>query len=501
MDTNILNYLDQTENLYPKKVAFCDSEGGKITFCDLKREVEQIGSYITNRVLCTNCPIVVLTERNIRSVSSFLGAVYSGNFYIPVDASLPETRINEMLAAASPVLIINCSDRKFESLNGDVVDYFEIFRNDIKLVERKEVTNLSPLYGIFTSGSTGLPKLVVKNHLSLISFIEQYVELFGFNADDVQGNQIPFYFDASTKDLFTTIKTGCTTNIIAKGLFSQPGKLAQYLIDNAITSICWVPSALSMFNVFAKIKPEQIKRVLFVGEPMPAKQLNVWIKALPNARYINLYGSTENAGNCLFYEINGEVDESKRIPIGKPFPNVKVFLLDEDNRLILPSQTDISGEICVSGDIVALGYYADPELTARKFIQNPINRVYHEQIFKTGDVGKYDQDGNIVCLCRQDYQIKLNGCRIELGDIEVAAISLADVNSACCIFDEERKRIVLFYASGEDVKEKLITHLKSKLPAYMLPAKYIYLPQLPLNANGKIHRTKLKEMYDTNQVK
>lgn len=435
-----------------------------------------------------------------------MAVVYSGNFYVPVDASLPEKRIKDMLDAIDPLFIINCANRTIELDEVEVVDYLSLNQN-LKIRTRVEVTNMSPLYGIFTSGSTGLPKLVVKSHSSLISFIDQYVNMFNFNEFDIQGNQIPFYFDASTKDLFTTLKTGCLTNIIEKGLFSQPGKLAQYLVDNNITSICWVPSALSMismFNVFEKIRPETIRRVLFVGEPMPTKQLKIWKKGLPNARYINLYGSTENAGNSLFYEVNREFNDDERIPIGRPFPNVKVYLLDEDGNLIKSNDTQTSGEICVAGDILASGYYKSMKLTEEKFIQNPLNKNFYERIFKTGDVGRYNEDGDIVYLCRRDYQIKINGCRVELGDIECAAMSLAGIQSVCSLYDEKKKKIVLFYTSKEDVRDELVAHLKVKLPAYMLPSKYIYLEKMPLNANGKIHRTELNQMYysgDSNNAK
>ena len=500
MKNNIIKYLFATQSRYPDKIAFEDTDGGKLTFTQLRQEVEKIGSALIKMFNCTKIPVVVLTERNIKSIPAFLGAVYSGNFYIPVDATLPDSRIEEMLAIANPIITINCSDRNFDIKTFNIVNYGDI-NNDEHCVDFISSTLLSPLYGIFTSGSTGVPKLVVKNHLSIYTFIEDYIEVFDFSADDIQGNQIPFYFDASTKDLYTTLILGCTTKIISKGFFSQPGRLAQTLIDNNITSICWVPSALSMlsmFNVFQKIKPTGLKRVLFVGEPMPAKQLNIWMDALPNVRYINLYGSTENAGNSLYYEIKEKINDGERVPIGKSFSCSEVFLLDDSDNMISKDNTTDSGEICISGALLAMGYYDNLKITNEKFCQNPNNNHYLELIFRTGDVGKYDNNQNIVYLCRKDYQIKLNGYRIELGDIEVAATATQNIDSACCIFDENKKKIVLFYSAKNDERESLIQHLKNKLPAYMLPAKYIYMENMPLNQNGKIHRTKLKEMYQNN---
>lgn len=498
MVRNILTYLDETASRYANKVAYRDSEGGAITFNELKKEVEMTGSYIIERFSnYTKKPVAVLTERNIRSIPAFLGVVYSGNFYVPIDATLPEDRICAMLELAEPLMIINCSDRTFNLKGNKVVDYNEIKKCAVSVVKRRNVIDIDPLYGIFTSGSTGVPKLVVKNHLSLISFIDEYVENFKFSPEDIQGNQIPFYFDASTKDLFTTLKVGCTTNIISKAYFSQPGKLAEYVENNGITSICWVPSALSMlsmFNVFSKYPLKNIKRVLFVGEPMNVKQLNIWVKALPWADFVNLYGSTENAGNCLYHIIKEEIQED-RVPIGKPFANVDVFLLDDEDKPVKQTDTESLGEICLIGNTLALGYYKN-SCQCDKFCQNPLNEFYYERMYRTGDLARYDKNGNIVYVCRKDCQIKLSGYRIELCDIDIMAMKLEGVKSACSIFDESKNKIVLFYSADAELQKELIEHLKNNLPSYMVPSKYIFFEDLPLNQNGKIHRTKLKEIYN-----
>lgn len=497
MDTNILDYLEISSKKLPQKIAYKDSKGNSISFSELKKEVELVGSFIIQNFYNElNRSVVVLTERNIQSIPAFLGTVYSGNFYVAVDATLPNERIKTMLDLANPIVVINCSKQIISLTDYEIIDYNEIKNRKFQIFSRRKTISTSPLYGIFTSGSTGTPKLVIKNHLSMISFIDEYVSKFNFSTNDIQGNQIPFYFDASTKDLFTTLKVGCTTNIIDKSYFSQPGKLAEYLENNNITSICWVPSALSMlsmFNVFSKYPLKTIKRVLFVGEPMPVKQLNLWIKALPHASFINLYGSTENAGNCLFYIAKHEINDD-RIPIGKAFDNVKVFLLNDNDELIDSTNTDDLGEICLSGDTLALGYYKNLHQND-KFCQNPLNQEYYERIYRTGDLAKYDKNKNVVYICRKDYQIKLSGYRIELSDIDITAMNLEGVKSACSIFDEGKNKIIIFYSAEKEMQKELIVHLKNNLPTYMIPSKYIFFKDMPLNQNGKIHRAKLKEIY------
>ncbi len=501
---NILDWLECSVSKFNDKTAFSDTEGNSVTFSELKSKTELIGSYFIRKYSCSNKPIAILTERNINSIPAFLGVVYSGNFYVPIDATLPNDRIAAMLDIAKPVATVDCSDICHEISGHCIISFNECLTEDTVL-PRVEIFSGAPLYGIYTSGSTGFPKLVLKNHSSIISFINNYVEMFGFSSDEIQGNQIPFYFDASTKDLFTTLKCGCTTHIISKKFFAQPGLLAKCLQDNSVTSIVWVPSALSMlsmFNVFPKFDFSLIKRVMFVGEAMPAKQLNNWYKALPNVQFINLYGSTENAGNCLYYRVNRSFADNERIPAGKAFPNTRVFLLGDDGEEIDPSNTFDSGEICVSGDTISLGYYNNPSATDEKIGKNPANNSWLELTMFSGDVGKYNENGDIVYLCRKDFQIKLNGYRIELGDIETSAYSCDGISSACCLFDEEKKKIILFYSANDiSAEESLKMCLKSDLPAYMLPSKYIRMNELPLNANGKIHRTELRRAYDAGEYK
>ncbi len=494
---SVLDWLDISAGKFGDKPAFKDLDENFVSFANLKNQAENIGSYIISKYNCTQQMIVVLTERNIESIPAFLGIVYSGNVYIPIDSSLPDERIIAMLEVASPILIINCSKTNRFFNNYNTINILDIEKNS-NIIKRIETSKNLPFYGIFTSGSTGFPKLVLKNQSSIISFIESFVDIFNFTSNDIQGNQIPFYFDASTKDLFTTLKCGLTTIIIPKNYFSQPGKLAQCLQDNNITSIVWVPSALSMlsmFNVFTKFPLTNIKKVMSIGETLPAKQINIWKKALPNATFINLYGATENAGNCLYYKIDKLFEDSERVPIGKAFPNVRVFLLDDNYKEIASNNTEDIGEICVSGEYLALGYYNNLKASQEKIKQNPANNLFLEQTLFTGDVGKYDVDGNILYLSRKDFQIKLNGYRIELGDIEVVASSLDGITAVCCLFDEDKKKIILFYSSKTlNLEDSLKKYLINNLPQYMLPSKYVYLEKLPLNANGKIHRTELKKL-------
>ena len=259
-----------------------------------------------------------------------------------------------------------------------------------------------------------------------------------------------------------------------------PGKLIDYLEDKRIDTLFWVPSALmapANAGVVADGRPRGVKRVFFCGEVMPCKQLNVWRASLPNADYVNMYGPTEITDVCTWYRIDRTFRDDEVLPIGFPCDNTRILLLD--------------GEICVAGTCLAAGYYRAPEKTAAAFVQNPLNTAVPERIYKTGDLGAYNERGELMFLGRKDSQVKRQGYRIELGEIESALRACAGVENGCCFYDTAQRRILAVYmgsAAEKDVKAAL----KLALPKYMLPDEYRIFAALPQTDNGKIDRQRLR---------
>lgn len=218
----------------------------------------------------------------------------------------------------------------------------------------------------------------------MLDFIPQFAEIFGITQNDILGNQAPFDFDVSVKDLYTALYTGAKVQIIPRAYFSQPTKLMDYLADHEVTILVWAVSAMcfvSIMNGFSYRIPSHVRQVLFSGEVMPIKHLMKWKSALPHARFVNLYGPTEITCNCTYAILpDRDFAPDEALPIGRAFPNEKVFLLDENDALVtVPGQ---AGEICVSGTALALGYYADPVRTAQAFTQNPLNTNWYERIYR-----------------------------------------------------------------------------------------------------------------------
>ncbi|MCQ2426977.1 MAG: AMP-binding protein, partial [Clostridia bacterium] len=498
-----------TENIYtdsliaharrtPDKIAYSEYGGESLSYADLLELVLKNAAAVTEAVgdKDGDKPVAVLVDRGTASVAAMLGINAAGRWYTAVDAELPPERIAFLISLCSPSAVLNASslpDSAFTSAidfgttSSPVFISAEMTKSatpiDVSALPLRD--DALPMFGIFTSGSTGTPKLVVKSRRAMSSFTLVYNETFGFDGNEVFGNQIPFYFDASTKDIFSTVVLGATCVTIPAKHFAFPSSLISILNECRITSIVWVPSALSVaakFNVFAVSKPEYLKKILFVGEKMPVKYLNVWRAALPDALFVNLYGSTEVAGNSCYYIVDRDFGPAEILPIGKPFAGTRVFIIDPETGR--PSD---EGELCVSGPGLADGYYGSPEKTAAVF-RDTVLPDFSGRLYYSGDYGKTDGNGNLVCVSRRDSQIKHMGHRIELGEIEAAVLSVGGVGEAVCLYDAENEKIVLFYSAASDISRDVRRSVAEKLPKYMIRHSFLFRPELPQNRNGKLDR-------------
>jgi non-ribosomal peptide synthetase component F len=256
------------------------------------------------------------------------------------------------------------------------------------LAVRERQIDTDPIYVVFTSGSTGTPKGVVACHRSVIDYTEALCGALGFTRDTVFGNQTPLYFDAPLKEIMPTLKLGATTYFIPKMNFSFPVRLIEYLNTYKINTVCWVVSAftqVSSLGAFDVVRPEHLHTVAFGSEVFPKKDYKMWRDVLPNARFFNLYGPTEATGMSCYWRAERELAEDEPIPIGRPFDNTDIMLITDEGR---EAERGDEGEICIRGTCVTMGYYSNRERTSEAFVQNPLNSVYPEIIYKTGDIGR-----------------------------------------------------------------------------------------------------------------
>lgn len=492
---SIVCLLDEAAKRFRDLTAFEDKDG-EITFSKLRRQSLRIAAALTGSVETgrTN-PIIVYMEKSIKSIICFMGIAYAKSPYVPIDYLVPMNRFEKTAENLKPAAVITdaagAERLKEIKLDAKILIYDEIIKTDSCELSLSDVCDLDPAYIMYTSGSTGTPKGVTVTHRGVIDYISWVTQTFPIDKNSRIGMQSAFHFDNSIFDMFVPMVTGAKTIIIPEILFMYPEKLIEFLKEKHISVIFWVPTVMiSAADAGIPYLPD-MKLILFAGEVMPVKQLNVWIKANPGCMYVNMYGPTEATDIATYYTVDREYQPCETLPIGKPCANMRALILNEENRLC---RTGEQGELCLLGSGIALGYWNEPELTQKAFVQNPLNTKYDETMYRTGDLVYENGEGNIIFLGRRDSQIKLRGNRIELGDIECAASAIDGIKSSCAVFDETKQEIILFLETAEEIKErKFKLLLKQLIPAYMTPSKIIAMKSFPHTPSGKIDRVSLRK--------
>ena len=498
---NVLEWLESTAQRIPHKTAIAD-ETSSLTFAELKEHAQLFGSYLLGKVQPRQS-VAFYLEKSPEVLAAMFGTVYAGGFYSVIDTRHPAPRVQAICATLQPALII--ADEEHAERAHELFDdspWELVMLSDARAQEvdndgltaiRAQAQDIDPLYAIFTSGSTGTPKGVLVSHRSVLDFVPAFDAAVGITESDIHGNQAPFDYDASVKDVYSSIRCGSTVQIIPRTYFVNPTQLMDYLADHECTTLVWAVGAMSfvsVMNAFDYRVPTTVNKVLFSGEVMPPKLLRYWMKSLPDARYVNLYGPTETTCNCTYFVVDRPYTDDEQIPIGRPFDNERIILLDEQDHEV--TEPMARGEICVAGSTLTMGYLGDAERTAAAYMLNPANPRWPETIYRTGDIGYRNEAGELMYVSRKDNQIKHLGQRIELGDIEAAALRLDGVSQACCIYDTRRGKLRLFYA-GDIEKDDLVERLHELLPPYMIPNTTRRLEQMPLTSSGKIDRKGLAE--------
>lgn len=493
MTANVVDYLDRAAELWAEKTAVAD-EFASLDFASLRTQAYAVAQLVRARGL-EKAPVGVYAGRKLEVVAAMLGVAAAGCYYVPLNPLVPADKNRKIIKSAGITLLIGSEEKDYRG-EEEGCEYIAYDHRALPgQAQRPDVAvdGADTLFLIYTSGSTGEPKGIRKSHGAMVDFIEAYVEEFAFRPDEIIGNQSPFSADASSKDLYLMLRSGAKLEIIPTQLFSFPAQLVEYLNEKKISFISWVPSALAIvarLRTFRDVMPETLERVYFVGEVFPAKDLEGWRTALPDLDYVNLYGSSELAGICCYYRLPKGEAVPEALPIGGPLKNSRIYLL-KDGRL----SDDGTGEIAVVSGALADEYVGNEEKTAETFCTMEMDGQLC-RVLRTGDWARYDEQGKLVYMSRDDGMIKHKGYRIELGEIEAAVSALDCIIRVCCLYDARRERITVFASSTRpDLKVKDLNEaLAEKLPDYMMPKRLVLMDELPLNPNGKIDRAGLKSL-------
>lgn len=502
--TSAAELVERAAEKFGNNIAFKDNDG-EISFTELREKSRILAASLMAKARTGRLhPVMVFLPKSIKSIVSFMGSMYASSPYVPMDYNVPMARFAATAGNLRPCAVITDAAGREKlcaaGIKETILIYDELVsgKADNTAIDNiiRSSTDLDPAYIMYTSGSTGTPKGVTISHRAVLDYTKWLVDTFDITKESIIGMQSAFHFDNSVFDMFLALYLGCRTVIIPEVLFMYPEMLFDYMADEKISVIFWVPTVMiSVANsgVLNKKKLNDLKLILFAGEVMPIKQLNEWISAYPDCRFVNMYGPTESTDIVLYYVVDREYHAGETLPIGIPCSNMKAVILNENDELCKKGE---QGELCIGGSGISMGYWNAPEITAKAFIQNPLNNKYHDRLYRTGDLVYEAEDGNIIFLGRADSQIKLRGNRIELGDIEAASAAMDDIKNCCAMFNQEKEEILLFLETdAKIVQRKFNMELKKYIPAYMVPQKIISLPELPHTPSGKIDRQTLKKTY------
>lgn len=494
---NVVGYLEQSARERPQSCAVVDGQAS-LTYAQLLDMSKRVGTALAQRGMARR-GVVLLMEKGANMLALMMGALWAGAYYVPVDPQAPSRRVAQIVARLADACVVAQDEESAARITRDLgIEVLtpnmllEVEADDALLaVARAHSLETDPAYVLFTSGSTGEPKGVAVSHHAISAFIESFVGTFGFTAHDRFANQAPFDFDVSTKDIYGALVTGSALVIVPRELFMQPMALVAYLAEQRVTVLTWAVAALCIvttYHALAEADLSSVRMVLFSGEVMPLKHLREWRAQLPQATFVNLYGPTEITCNCLYHVLDASRSYDEGIPLGASFAHCGVSLVAKDGAQVI--EPGKKGEIVVSGPSVALGYVGMPEQTAKAFKQNPLNQRFPERVYCTGDLGTYSAQGELFFAGRKDNQVKYQGHRVELEEIDAEFERMEGVTRCRCVFDEKTKRIRAFFEGTADGKE-LLARAREELPRYLCPSSLDRVESMPLNKHGKVDRAQL----------
>jgi len=490
-DRSLVDLLREQARRSPDAVAL-EYEDATLTYAELDERANRLGSYLRARGVGPEIRVAVCLERSLDMLVAVLGVQRAGGAYVPVDPGYPTDRIGFMLADSGALAILT-----HEAVRSSLPD------SDALVVsldaERDAIAASSPApppidagseqlaYVIYTSGSTGRPKGVQIEHRNVVNFASGMQSLLGMKCGDRFVSVASLAFDMSELDIYLSLAYGARLILAPRETAVNPKALAALIERSAATHVQATPSMWRML-IEAGWQGHHALTIIAGGEALP-QHVAEGLVARGGAVW-NLYGPTE----ATIYATTHRVRAGERVTIGRPMPNVSTYVLDS---MLQPLPVGVGGELYIGGHGVARGYLNRPELSAERFSADPFSAEPGARMYRTGDIARFRPDGALEFLGRADFQVKVRGYRIEPGEVEAALCASAGVRAAVVVVredipDEQRLVAYVTYDPGATIRPiELRRALLERIPSYMVPEAVVALEALPLNANGKVDRTRL----------
>ena len=493
-DKTLVQLFEEQVERSPEAVAV-EYKGKQLTYCELNSRANQLAHHLMALGVGPEVMVGLFMERSLEMVIGIYGIIKAGGAYVPLDPEYPSDRIGFMIEDTDvPILLtqeklahslpeqrakVLCLDSEWNLIGGQCAE------NPTGVAAPGNLA-----YVIYTSGSTGWPKGVMNEHRGIVNRLLWMQEEYRLTPADRVLQKTPFSFDVSVWEFFWPLQTGASLIIAKPGGHRDSAYLSRLIIDQEITTLHFVPSMLRVFLEESEVERcTSIKRVICSGEALPFDLQQRFFERLDTELH-NLYGPTEAAVDVTYWPCRADSDRSM-VPIGYPVANTQIYILDPR---LFPVPIGYVGELHIGGVQVARGYLNRSELSTEKFIPDPFSDDPAARLYKTGDLAKYLVDGSIEYMGRIDFQVKMRGLRVELGEIETRLAELDAVEKCIVVVREDRagdQRLVAYYVLKPESEVSLSdwrNYLRSKLPDYMVPQHFVKLEAIPLTPNGKIDR-------------
>lgn len=458
------------------------------SYKELNEESFNICKVINNLDIVKGNKLVIISDSNFYSIALIIACSIQNITFTVISPREPEKRKNNIINSLNPNLILrdDISSKKNSGIGNFQID-------KININKKNQVNKETPAYIVFTSGTTGNPKGIVMKHNAVINFFVGLLTEYRLDINSRYISLSPLQFDFALLDIGLALGSGATLIIPKKNLFIKPNLLMNNIIEHDPTHISGVPT---MWKMFLNIKGlnlkllKSLKLILFAGEYFPIDNMKIIFKTLPNISFFNIYGQSESIA-CSFCLINKDnLNDKNSVSVGKAHNNMYMFLMDNKNQVI--KKPNVEGELYIGGNTLFSGYWRQEELNNNKIIQNPTHKNYEDKVFKTGDICYFDDEINYYFIGRIDNQIKINGNRIEVEEIESTFMTYPDINNCCLIIDKNKSLHIIIQAKKDTCicESSLKEYIKNRLPIYMLPRQYHITNKIIISVNGKNDRNK-----------